>query len=123
MKTGIKKSVVMVAEHNDYFREKLSGVLSRYENVSSVILVSRYANMLEAVRNSSPDLLFVNIEIASFDFDSIRDIKVSDPDTTIIVYTDNPKNECRQAALDSGADYFSKQSQITGLMEAIWNEK
>lgn len=122
MNSKCAQSNILVVEHNDYFREKIAGVLSRFDNVGTVAQVARHANMNRALEDMHVNIMLINIEIASFDFGEIARIKELYPDIRIIVYTDNPRNECMKAALEAGADNFTTQADITSVLETYWHE-
>ena len=116
-KAGGAMKNILVVEHNDYFREKIAGVLSRFDFVGAVAQVARFRNLFGALEDMHVNLILMNIEIASFDFDCIKSIKEKHPGIRIVVYTDNARSECERAAIDAGADRFIPQDSITSELE------
>ena len=111
----------LLVEDSESFRGSLKEMLhSRYSSMS----ISEAANGKEAlreVRDSPPDLIFMDIRLPGENGLSLtRKIKTDHPNITIVILTSYDLPEYREAAFQYEADYFiAKNSPLKEIFDLV----
>ena len=109
---------ILIVENSDFLREKIAGVLSRRPNVWMVTQVSNYSNLLQAARQSDPDVILVDMRLASSKKETIAQVSKECPDSKILLFADDDVESYRKAAGQLGAH---KVIDLQNLVEEFQN--
>jgi DNA-binding NarL/FixJ family response regulator len=97
----------LIVEDNELFRNYLRGFLAARFPALEVAEVSRGDKALEEVNAFMPDLIFMDIKLPGENGLSVTEkVKHDHPEVYVIILTVNDDLVYRQAAYNSGADYF-----------------
>ena len=118
---------ILIVDDNMAFRHMLSRIVrSRYPH-SHIREANDGNGAVKETENRVPDLIFMDVRLPGENgFELTRRIKAAHPDVVIIIITSYDSPEYREAAFDSGADFFlskrtSKASDIMDRMESMFS--
>jgi DNA-binding NarL/FixJ family response regulator len=107
----------LIVEDNELFRNHLTGFLKARFPALEVAEVSRGDQALEEVNTFMPDLIFMDIKLPGENGLSVTEkVKRDHPEIFVIVLTINDDRLYREAAYNSGADFFLVKGK-TSLQE------
>jgi DNA-binding NarL/FixJ family response regulator len=110
---------VLIVEDDPLFRQILKEILaSRFPSVS-VVEEARGTEALRQFAAHRPAIVFMDIKLPEMNgLELTKRMKDADSGVPVIIITNHDTPEYRQAALESGADYFiSKASSIEEEIE------
>jgi DNA-binding NarL/FixJ family response regulator len=107
----------LIVEDNELFRNHLTGFLKARFPALEVAEVCRGDQALEEVNTFMPDLIFMDIKLPGENGLSVTaKVKRDHPEIFVIVLTINDDRLYREAAYNSGADFFLVKGK-TSLQE------
>ena len=80
---------IMIIEDNDILREKIGGLASRLETVSTVCLVKDCEKLPGVIADMKPGVVLIDLNCAKDFLEEIRDIKNTIPGTRVIALLEN----------------------------------
>ena len=120
---------ILIIDDNDSFRESFRDLLSQHFPAMHIVEAADTKGSLEKIGEQPPDLMFVDIELAGESgLDLARKIRSTHLDTTIAILTNYDLPEYRDAAKDSGANYFfskgaSSMEEVLDLVDSVMFER
>ena len=102
---------LLVVENDDYLREKIAGVLSRFENILMVAQIKHEDDLLETAERINPDIILIDAGMASHLRKIHTDILSIQPDARIFLTTD-----------DQGA-FYQRLAETIGAVAIIRKDK
>ena len=111
---------VLIADDSPLIRDVIRRFLEKSFDNPVIIECSDGDETVAIQRNEKPDLILMDIMMVRMDgLEAIRQIKKHSPLSRIIVISQLPEEEYKQAALDAGAlDYLNKEN-LTELKDKI----
>jgi len=112
---------IVLADDHVMFREGIRKIIERIEETSISGEVNDGLELLELLKNSSPDLVILDISMPNLrGLEAIREIKKHYPQVQILVLTMHRKKEFIRQALADGADGFLLKEDPSGeLVRAV----
>ena len=116
---------VLIVEDDAIFRKMLKSILIPKFPSMSVMEASEGLEAWKKISNAPPDLIFMDIRLpGESGFVLTRKIKELYPHITIVILTNHDLPEYREAAYQSGAEYFfskgsTKPGEIVRLLESL----
>jgi two-component system response regulator DesR len=112
---------VLLAEDQAMIREALAALLSFEDDIEVVAQVGRGDEVLEAARDSNPDVALLDIEMPGLDgLAAAAALKRTSPDTGIVILTTFGRPGYLRRAMESGVSGFIvKDSPADKLAETI----
>jgi two-component system chemotaxis response regulator CheY len=110
---------VVIADDSEFMRNLLREILAtEYDVVGEV---ENGVEAIEVCKERQPDLVMMDIVMPIRDgIEATREIKTSDPSTTVIMCTSVGQEEKMTEAMRAGADgYITKPFQKPNVLEAI----
>lgn len=105
----------LIIEDNDSFRHSLQEVLLGYFPCMVIEEAGDGIDALDKMARHVPQLIFMDIKLPGISgLDLTRTIRSQHADIVIAVITAYDLPEYRQAALESGANYFLPKSSTSG---------
>ena len=113
---------ILIVDDNSTFRETLKRILlSRFPSLH--ISEAQDGNRaIKKTEEKAPDLIFMDVRLREGNgFQLTRRIKAAYPEVVIIIITSYDSPEYREAAFDSGADFFisKKASTAQDILEKV----
>jgi DNA-binding NarL/FixJ family response regulator len=113
---------ILIVDDNSTFRETLKRILlSRFPSLH--ISEAQDGNRAtKKTEEEAPDLIFMDVRLREGNgFQLTRRIKAAYPEVVIIIITSYDSPEYREAAFDSGADFFisKKASTAQDILEKV----
>lgn len=104
----------LIADDSPLIRDVIRRFLEKSFDHPDIIECCDGDDAVALQRNEKPDLILMDIMMDRMDgLEAIRQIKKQSPLSKIIVISQLPEDEYRQAALDAGAlDYLNKENLI-----------
>ncbi len=105
---------VLIADDSPLIRDVIRRFLEKSFDNPFIIECSDGEDAVTIQRNENPDLILMDIMMERMDgLEAIRQIRKQSPASKIIVISQLPEDEYKQAALDAGAlDYLNKENLI-----------
>lgn len=111
---------ILVVEERHMLREKISGVLSRMDNVGFVIQTSDMRKMSASFNKCVPDIILIEIGLAKDIGRELEKLRQMKTDLKIVMFADEKTEEYEKAAAAYGADTFIASFEIgSGLLSGI----
>jgi len=66
---------LIVAEKDDFMREKIAGLLSRHRDVRMVVLAGDFVSLEKTVREVKPDAVFIDAALVQGERDGVSALK------------------------------------------------
>jgi DNA-binding LytR/AlgR family response regulator len=112
---------VLVCDDEPIAVSRLSELLARFEDVDVVATASNGDEALSAIRTSTPDLIFLDIEMPGRDgFDVVGELSRIDPGRAPLVTFVTAFRHFAPEAFDSGAvDFLSKPVRMSRLERSL----
>jgi DNA-binding NarL/FixJ family response regulator len=120
---------ILIIDDNDSFRKSFRDLLSQHLPAMCIEEAANTKRSLKKIGEHPPDLMFVDLELAGESgLDLARMIRSIHGDTTIAILTNYDLPEYREAAKNSGADFFfskggSSMEEVLSLVDSIVFEK
>ncbi len=117
----MSKTKVLIADDHTLFRESLSAMLERVEDIDVVGHVSNGDEVIEQAKSLKPDIILMDIRMPVIDgIEATRKIKSNGLDTSIIMLTMCDDDKSLFDAIKSGANgYFLKSDSASSLVNNI----
>jgi len=113
----------LIVDDNASFRHSFREHLCQHAPGIEVLEAGSFREALEKVTETNPDLVFIDIELAGESgLELTRTIREHHAYTPIAILTNHDLPEYREAARESGANYFfsKKYSNIGKVKFGIW---
>jgi DNA-binding NarL/FixJ family response regulator len=112
---------IVLADDHVMFREGIRKIIERVDKTVITGEVNDGLELLELLKNSSPDLVILDISMPNLrGLEAIREIKKNHPQVQILVLTMHRKKEFIRQALADGADGFLLKEDPSGeLIRAV----
>ena len=120
---------ILIIDDNDSFRVSFRDLLSQQFPAMHIEEAADSKGSLQKITEHPPDLMFVDIELAGKSgLDLIRKIRTSYADPVIAIFTNYDLPEYRDAAQESGANYFfskgaSSMEEVLTLVDSVLFER
>ena len=120
---------ILIIDDNDSFRESFRNLLYQHFPAMHIQEAPDSKGSLEKITRHPPHLMFVDIELAGESgLDLTRKIRSTLHNTTIAILTNYDLPEYREAAKDSGANYFfskgaSSMEEVLALVDTVMFER
>jgi DNA-binding NarL/FixJ family response regulator len=116
-----KPKRVFIADDSPIIRERLVNLLSELKNVVIVGLAEDFIGVMRSISTAQPDFVVLDIWMpGGSGIDALKFIKRSLTVPVVIILTNYPSPEYRQACLQEGADYFfDKSHEFEKVLEVI----
>ena len=120
---------ILIIDDNDSFRESFRDLLSLHFPAMHIEEAANSKGSLEKITEHPPDLMFVDLELAGESgLDLARKILSIHSDTTIAILTNYDLPEYREAAENSGVDFFfskggSSMEEVLALVDSVLFER
>ena len=120
---------ILIIDDNESFRGSFRDLLSQHFPAMHIEEAADSKGSLEKITEHLPDLMFVDIELAGESgLDLTRKIRLIHDTTTIAILTNYYLPEYRDAAQESGADYFfskgaSSMEEVLTLVDSVIFER
>jgi len=120
---------ILIIDDNESFRGSFRDLLSQHFPAMHIEEAADSKGSLEKITEHLPDLMFVDIELAGESgLDLTRKIRLIHDTTTIAILTNYDLPEYRDAAQESGADYFfskgaSSMEEVLTLVDSVIFER
>lgn len=107
---------VLIVDDNDTFRSILKQVLlSRFPSMH-ISEAQDGDSAMEKIEEQSPDVILMDVRLpGEGGFQLTRRVKAAHSKIAIIIVTSYDSPEYREAAFDSGADYFFSKTSSTAM--------
>lgn len=112
---------VLIADDSPLLRDRLKGLLKKFEFVLVVGEAGNGTEALQLIRETDPDLAILDIRMPEINgIEVLKMIRESGPRPLIIMLTNYPYKQYRERCLAEGADFFlDKNKDIEELTEII----
>ncbi len=112
---------VLLADHNEIFREGLAMLLEAQEEIQVVSLCSNSQQVIGKVKETEPDVVLIDSNIPEYDSINITtEIRKSSPAVKVAMFTHSENQEHLSAAIKAGAaGYLSKDMKVGDLVKSI----
>jgi two-component system response regulator LytT len=120
---------ILIIDDNASFRGSFRDLLSQHFPAMHIEEAADTIGSLKKITEHPPDLMFVDIELAGESgLDLIRKIRTSHFDPVIAIFTNYDLPEYRDAAQESGANYFfskggSSMEEVLTLVDSVVFER
>ena len=120
---------ILIIDDNDSFRQSFRDLLSQHFPALRIEEAPDSKGSLKMIARHPPHLMFVDIELAGESgLDLTRKIRSMYRHSTIAILTNYDLPEYRNAAKDSGADYFfskggSSMEEVLALVDTVMFER
>jgi DNA-binding NarL/FixJ family response regulator len=116
-----KPKRVFIADDSPIIRERLASLLGELENVVIAGQAEDLPEVIRAIPGARPDYVILDIRMpGGSGIDALKFIKRSLAAPVVIILTNYPSPEYRQACLQEGADYFfDKSHEFEQVLEVI----
>jgi len=120
---------ILIIDDNDSFRESFRDLLSQHFPDVQIQEAAESKGSLQKITEHRPDLMFVDIELAGESgLDLIRKVRTSYAEPVIAIFTNYDLPEYREAAQESGANYFfskgaSSMEEVLSLVDSVLFER
>lgn len=113
---------IAITDDHKTFRETLAFLINHFEDMEVVLEASNGLELLEKLKITSVDVLLLDLEMPEMDgFETYRNIKERYPDIKTIVLTMLDESDTIRQVVKMGVQgYFTKNTPIEELEEAIW---
>lgn len=112
----LRRKKVMLVDPSPIFRLQLKEAIQTNETLVDVIEADNVDQANDILRNHQPEVVFLDIALPDeAGIGLIATIKTVAVDTRIVVVTSQDSDECRERALQNGADYFLAKERAIGL--------
>jgi len=106
---------VLIVEDDTDFRQLIREILINHFPSLNIEEASNKRQALQKIKQFSPQLIFMDTNMLDgSSLPMVKEIKKNHPETIIIALTLYNIKEYKDAALQSGADYFLAKSSLTG---------
>ena len=110
---------LMVAEKDDYLREKTSGVLSRMDGISMVSQITDIAKMENASVRLAPTLLLIDLKMAVNNKTLLEKIKQKFPEMKIFAMNGHYGRHLDVEGLFAADGYLRKTNIVNDIRELL----
>lgn len=112
---------VLIAEDSDLLRDRLKGLLKKFDSVLVVAEAENGDEALRLIRQTDPDVAILDIRMPKINgIEVLKKIRMTGSRPQIIILTNYPYKQYRDRCLAEGADYFfDKNKDIEELSELI----
>jgi len=112
---------ILIADDSGVVRDR---IVERLIEIKGIEVVGQAKDGLEACvlfREHRPDIVVLDLQMPLRNgLDVLRDIKSSDPDVRVIIFTNYCYPQYRQICLEEGVDYFfDKSSDFDRMIEVL----
>jgi DNA-binding NarL/FixJ family response regulator len=120
---------ILIIDDNDSFRDSFRDLLVQHFPDMCIEEAADMKGSLEKISEHPTDLIFVDIELAGESgLELIKRIRTSYADPVIAIFTSYDLPEYREAAQDSGAEYFfskgaSSMEEVLSLVDSVVFER
>jgi len=120
---------ILIIDDNDSFRGSFRDLLSQHFPAMRIEEAADSKGSLQKISEHPPDLMFVDIELAGESgLDLTRKIRSIHAATIIAILTNYDLPEYRDAAQESGANYFfskgaSSMEEVLSLVDSVLFER
>jgi len=120
---------ILIIDDNKSFRGSFRDLLSQHFPAMRIEEAADSKGSLQKITEHPPDLMFVDIELAGESgLDLIRKVRTSYADPVIAIFTNYDLPEYRDAAQESGANYFfskgsSSMEEVLALVDSVVFER
>ena len=113
---------IAITDDHKLFRKSLAFLINNFEDMKVVLEASNGLELLEKLETTSVDILLLDLEMPEMDgFETFRNIKERYPDIKTIVLTMLDESDTIRQVVKMGVQgYFTKNTPIEELEEAIW---
>ncbi len=117
-----EKCHVLIAENDDFLREKIAGVLSRLECISAVSQVSDMTTLAAMVDKYAPSIILVDLKLASGNKTLINELRRKHEEMRIYFMNENDTKLPCAEKIDGADGCFFKQNIVSEVHNLIENE-
>ena len=112
---------VLVADDSDIVRERLIEMLSGIGGLGVILEATNVLGARDMIVAEKPDIAILDLQMPGRNgLDILRDIKASNPATTIVILTNYPYPQYRIRCMEEGADFFfDKSSEFEKVPEMM----
>ena len=112
---------VLIADDSPLLRDRLKGLLKKFEFVLIVGEAGNGTEALQLIRETDPDVAILDIRMPEINgIELLKTIRKTGPRPMIIMLTNYPYKQYRKRCLAEGADFFlDKNQDIEELSEII----
>lgn len=112
---------VLIADDSQLLRDRLKGLLKKYESVNVVGEAQNGTEALQLIRETDPDVAILDIRMPEINgIEVLKKIREIGPRPKIIILTNYPYKQYKERCLAEGADFFfDKNRDIEELTEII----
>ena len=119
---------VLIADDSKLIRDRLSGLISVFREVSIVDEVSNGEDALESLKKYEPDIAIIGIRMPGKNgLEVIKEYRQYNKSTRIIVLTYYAYDQYRNKAMEYGAEHFFNKSEdfekVAGVIASMLREK
>ncbi len=114
---------LFIADDSKVLRDHLSEMLSDIEGVEIVGEAINTSDAIDLIRKKTPDIAIVDIRMpGKGGIFVLEEVKKTNPEIIIIIFTNYPYHQYRDAAYEMGADYFfDKSGEMEKMLETLKN--
>src|SRR2546425_323425 len=103
---------VFIVEDSAIVRERLTTLLSEFEEIAIVGHTANPHEATDAIRKLKPDAVILDIRLpGGSGIDVLRTLKQEKPSPHVIMLTNYPYSQYRKKCLEAGADFFFDKSR------------
>jgi DNA-binding NarL/FixJ family response regulator len=106
-----KKVSVLIVDDHEFFVERMIGLLTEVNNVSSIQTASNYHDAFRMLDNRKPDVILLDISLpGKSGLDLLQKIKQLEWECAVIMISNLTGNYYKQECKRLGASYFLDKS-------------
>ena len=102
---------IFIADDSEKLKNSLAGALMDIPRVRICGQTGEISRVVDLIRQSAPDLIVLDLRMAGgSSFGLIRTIKLTLPDTILVIFTEYAYSLYRNRCLELGADHFFEKT-------------
>lgn len=112
---------ILIADDTAVLLERLSVKVSEIKRVEVIGLAKDTPEAISLFDSLKPDAVILDIQMpGGSGLDVLHHIKRARPDTTVVVMTNSPYPQYREASISAGADFFmDKSNDLREIIKVI----
>lgn len=112
---------ILIADDTEVLLERLSVKVSELNRVEVIGLAKDTPEAISLFDSLKPDAVILDIQMpGGSGLDVLHHIKRIRPDTTVVVMTNSPYPQYREASISAGADFFmDKSNNLKEIIKVI----
>ncbi len=112
---------IYIVEDSKLIRERLVQMIEQIEGATIVGVADNESSAKDEIKKLKPDIVVIDIRLKEGNgLEVLHEIKKELPSTRVIILTNYPYLQYREASLEAGADYFFyKAVEFTKVSDVI----